>query len=334
MNAPWFEDFAVGDDFSDVPSITLTDGHAAVHQAIFADRSRLPLDRLLSRQVTGQDAMLANPALVCNMAVGQTTIPSQRVMGNLFYRGLYFRKPVFIGDTLTVTTRCVGLRQNKIREGRAASGMVALEIDVMNQAGETVLHLWRCPMIPCRDEKADTGHADDFSVMPEEIADETLAGVVPDWDFNLARNQLPGRHGADYSAGEVIAVEAADTVTLAPELVRMTLNMAMTHTDSRRSVYGTRLVFGGHTIAMAAAHLSRAMPNLLSILAWYRCDHTAPVFEEDILETRVTVREVLPAKDGHIAKLNIEVFAHRGPNAPEAGEGIRVLDWDLAALLA
>ena len=43
-NAPWLEDFSVGDDLSQVPSVTLTDGYAAVHQAMFADRYRPAID--------------------------------------------------------------------------------------------------------------------------------------------------------------------------------------------------------------------------------------------------------------------------------------------------
>lgn len=45
----FFEDLAVGQIF-DAPSITLTTGHAALHQAIVGDRLRLPLDHELSRR--------------------------------------------------------------------------------------------------------------------------------------------------------------------------------------------------------------------------------------------------------------------------------------------
>ena len=328
--APWFEDFNVGDDLSDVPSVTLTDGHAAVHQAIFGDRLRLPLDLPLCRAVTGESRALVNPSLVANMVVGQSTIPSQRVMGNLFYRGLVFQRPVFVGDTLTTSTRVVALRQNRIREGRAASGMVALEMSVVNQLGETVMLFWRCPMIPCRDPAANTGRNDSFDVMPEEISIDSLKAVVPDW--NLA--PLASRHRDPIAPGVPVEVEARDTVTLAPELVRMTLNMAMTHTDAARSVYGKRLVYGGHTIAMAAAHISRAIPALATILGWFKCDHVAPVFEQDILRTVVVLEESIPVPGGAIGIIHVETFADRGGEAPESGENIKVLDWRLAVLMA
>ncbi|MBQ74467.1 MAG: acyl dehydratase [Gammaproteobacteria bacterium] len=332
--APYFEDISVGDEFNDVPAVTLTDGHTAIHQALFGDRSRLPLDLDLSHKVTGHSRALVSPSLVCNLAIGQSTLPSQRVMGNLFYRGLHFHRPVYVGDTLRTATRVVALRQNKVKEGRAASGMVALEIHVTNQTGETVLLFWRCPMIPCEDPTADTGKNDSFDGMPETISDMDLVSHIPEWDYGYFRDALTGKHFADYQPGDVFAVESRDTVTLAPELVRMTLNMAMAHTDASRSVYGKRLVYGGHTISMAAAHISHALPNLITVLAWFRCDHVAPVFELDILNSVVHVEDLLPADSFGLAKIHVEVFATRGPEAPESGDNIKVLDWHLAALLA
>lgn len=325
---PWFEEFSVGDDLSDVPSVTLTEGYAAAHQMVFADRCRLPLSAPLTEAVTGSAGLLANSALVCNIAIGQSTIPTQRVLGNLFYRGLRFHRPVFLGDTLTTNTRIIALRQNTPKPGRAASGMVGLEMHVVNQRGETVLLFWRCPMVPCKDKNADTGHQDDLSVMPEDISDADLISSVPEWDLS----HLPATP-ASFSVGSVVKVEARDTVTSAPEMVRMTLNLAMTHTDAGRSVYGKRLVYGGHTISIAAAQLSRVLPSLALILCWYRCDHVAPVFEEDILHSVITVDGEIESPVGKILKLTLEVFAERGENAPESGKDIKVLDWHLAVLV-
>lgn len=325
--APYFEDFEVGDDLSDVPAVTLTAGHAAVHQAVFGDRLHLALNAPLAARATGQDQLLANPSMVCNMAIGQSTIPTQRVLGNLFYRGLRFHRPVYVGDTLTTQTKVVALRQNTIKPGRPASGMVGLEMHVTNQHDETVLLFWRCPMVPCRDKEADTGRNDDLSIMPDDIDRGVLLDALPDWDLS----GLPVLSDA-WQTGEVIDTEARDTVTAAPEVVRMTMNLAMTHTDAGRSVYGKRLVYGGHTISMAAAQLSRVMPALATMLCWYRCDHTAPVFEEDILRSRIKVNERQSCAIGTILDLGIEVLAERGPEAPEAGEDIKVLDWQLAVL--
>ena len=112
LSGPWFEDFHVGLQF-DAPAITLTEGHASLHQALFGDRLRLPLDRHASARITGVEAALAHPLLAINVAIGQSTWASQRVKANLFYRGLLLQRPVFIGDTLYTRTRVVALRQNR-----------------------------------------------------------------------------------------------------------------------------------------------------------------------------------------------------------------------------
>jgi len=183
-------------------------------------------------------------------------------------------------------------------------------------------------MVPCRDKDADTGHNDDLSIMPEAISRSDILGSLPAWNLDL----LPALSD-EFVEGAILETEARDTVTAAPEIVRMTLNMAMTHTDAGRSVYGKRLVDGGHTISMAAAQLSRLLPSLATIVCWYKCDHTAPVFEEDILSSVITVKAVTAVTGGgKLLDLSIEVFAERGPEAPEPGSDIKVLDWQLAVV--
>ncbi len=334
VGGPWFEDFEVGDRFDDVPAVTVTEAHTVAYQALFGDRARLPLDYELAERVTGCRG-LVNNSLVGNIAIGLSTVPSQRVLGNLFYRGLVFRQPVFVGDTLRATTEVVGLRQNRIRPGRAASGMAALAIEVVNQRDEQVMSFARCPMIPCRDPDADTGRADSFDSIAEGFDPDVLRSSIPDWDLDAFRAVVRGSFFNDLREGAAYTIEARDTVTSAPELVRLTLNLAMTHTDVTRSAYDQRLVYGGHTISMAAAQLTRAFPNVLSILGWHRCEHVGPVFEGDILATEVAVSSLEPlASGGGLAHLNVGVEAERSAGAPEPGSRVKVLDWDLVAHFA
>lgn len=332
VSGPWFEDFYLGQEFNDVPSVTITSAHAAFHQALFGDRMRLYLDQTLSEKITGKPGILINPSLVANLAIGQSTVPSQRVMGNLFYKGLVFREPVFVGDTIKTKTKVVGLKQNKVREGRAASGMVALEIHVLNQKEETVLLFWRCPMIPCRDALALTHKDDDFSFIPDSLGD--LDDLIPQWDLQAYRNLFRGGHGETIEPGCEYLVESRDTITLAPELVRMTLNMAMTHTDADSSVYGKRLVYGGHTISMAAAQMTRALPNMVTILGWYSCDHLAPVFEEDTLQSTVNIDGKNETDNGCLVDISVRVVARRGRQSPDSGSEVDVLLWKLCGLFA
>lgn len=336
IGSPWFEDLKRGQSFDDAPAVTLTSGHVALHEAVFGDRLRLPLDAELSRAVTGSDRTLANPNLVCNVAIGQTTGPSGRVIGNLFYRGLVLQRPVYLGDTLRTTTTIGALRQNRSRPGRPATGMAVFEIHVENQRGETVLHFWRCPMLPCRDPEADTGHADSFDAIATDLDMDRVRDAVPcDWRLDAFRERLPDGHFGDVPEGATFAVEGRDTVTCAPEIARLTLNVAGAHTDAGASSHGRRLVYGGHTISTAAAQLTRALPNLVTFIAWRSCDHTAPVFEGDVLRSEFEVEAKHPlASGGGLLDLRARVHAERATDAPEPGEEVLVLDWRAIGLMA
>ncbi len=331
VEGPYFDELHVGQNLPDPPEVTLTTGHAAWHTALFGDRLRLPLSAPLSQAVIGGEAMAAHPALVCNLVTGQTTYATQEVRANLFYRGLLLRSPVRIGDTLRTHTRVAALRQNRHQEGRPATGIAVLEKEVINQRAETILHFWRAPMIPCRDAGANTGFADPLELFPQALDGAALATAAAHYDLAAFRAAVPGattpRPGARYQ------VAARDTITSAPELVRLTLNMARAHTDAAKSVYGQRLVYGGHTIAMAAAQLVRALPDLVTILGWHACDHTAPVFEGDVLRCEVDVHAAHPTSGaGALVDLVVRLYAERGPASPEPGSEAQVLDWRLVAL--
>lgn len=109
---PYFDDLSVGQVFDWAPSMTLSSGLAGAHQAIVGDRLRLALDADLCGAVTGLPAPLAHPGLVCDVAIGQSTLVTQRVKANLFYRGLVFHRFPVIGDSLYTRTEVVGLRAN------------------------------------------------------------------------------------------------------------------------------------------------------------------------------------------------------------------------------
>lgn len=336
IEGPYFEDFKINEFLEPAPSVTLTEGHATVHQMLFGDRLRLPLDHHLCRQITNHEYPLVNPSMVVGVAIGQTTYATQNVKGNLFYRGLVLKRPVHIGDTLKTTTKVVALRQNKIKEGRKASGMVVLEMRVTNQHQEDIIHFWRCPMVPCRNPSAATGHKDDLDLISADITVDMLSDAIPSsWNLSTYHQAIKGNHFEDLEEGSHFVIKARDTVTTAPELTRLTLNLAMTHTDAEASIYGQRLVYGGHTISIAAAQMVRALPNVVTHLAWRHCDHTAPVFEGDILRSEVIIKDKTAcANGGGIVELHIKVYAERSKTAPPSAENTQVLDWGLVVLMA
>jgi acyl dehydratase len=327
VGGPWFEELSRGQVFDDAPGLTLTEGHAALHQALAGDRLRLALDSGLCREVTGQDRLIAHPNLVCDVSIGQSTGPSQRVRGNLFYRGLVLARPVFIGETLRTRTEIVALKQNRRRPDAPATGLVAMRVRTTDEQGEPVLDYWRCPMIPLRDPEVETGHADDLAEIPRALDPAEVSAALPaGWRLDRLRAAVPGPHFDELEPGQPFIVEAGETVTGAPELARLTLNVAAAHTDATGSAHGRRLVYGGHTISVAAAHATRAIPAIATIVAWHGCEHLGPVFEGDVLRTELTVEN---SARGGLADLRARVSADR-PGADRAP----VLDWSFVAVVA
>jgi acyl dehydratase len=322
---PYFDELHTGEVFAGAPSMTLTPGLAAVHQSILGDRLRLPLDAELSAAVTGAAGPMAHPGLVCDVAIGQSTLVTQHVKANLFYRGLAFYRFPVIGDTLFTRTEVVGLKKNSAKPGRAPTGLVALRMTTIDQVDRLILDFYRCAMLPLSPDAGpnDADHADDLSKVGADAAPPPPP--VDEWDGDVFRERVPGPHFDADMAGTVLH-SSADVVSSAPEVARLTLNIAAVHHDSR--IGGRRLVYGGHTIGLALAQASRLLPNLATVLGWQSCDHTAPVYEGDTLYSELHIDSAEPTEHGGVLGLRSLVYAVSNSH----DEPRQVLDWRFTAL--
>jgi acyl dehydratase len=325
-DGPFFDDLVVGEVFTGAPAVTLTDGLAAAHQAILGDRLALALDHELCREVTG-GAPLAPPALVWDVAIGQSTVVTRHVRANLFYRGLTFRRAPVLGDTLRTRTEVVGLRQNRPRPGREPTGLAALRITTTDQDGRAVLDFWRCAMLPLRFRGADTGHADDLSAIGQGDEPPNFHSVVAGWRLGPFARRSAGPRPTELSAGQRISVAGGDLVSSAAELARLTLNVAAPHHDAAAGG-GERLVYGGHAIGLALSQAARTLPALVTVTGWHGCDHLGPVREGDTLRSIIVVERVDQLTDGAgLVHLRSLVRADAEPARD-------VLDWRYVAVLA
>jgi acyl dehydratase len=189
----------------------------------------------------------------------------------------------------------------------------------VDQSGRPVLDFYRCAMLPLSGDAVATGHADDLSAIGADAAPDPTAG----WDAEAFRARVPGPHFDAGLAGAVLR-STADVVSSAPELARLTVNIAPTHHHSRAG--RQRLVYGGHTNGLALAQASRLLPNLVTVLGWESCDHTGPVHEGDTLYSELQVESA----EAGVLQLRSLVYA---AGAPDGGSDRQVLDWRFSALL-
>ena len=113
-----------------------------------------------------------------DVAIGQSTVVTQHVRANLFYRGLRFHRQPFLGDTLHTVTTVEALKENRRRPDREPTGLAVLHIDTTDQDGRTVLDFRRCAMLPLTHGAEPTGHATISGPSGQDLDDEGLADSV------------------------------------------------------------------------------------------------------------------------------------------------------------
>jgi acyl dehydratase len=308
------------------PSITIDAGMVAAYQSITGDSLRLALSTPESCQVTGHLERLVNPALVLQIAVGQSTVATRRVIANLFYRDVSLRRQVHLDDTLSTTVTPTALAMTR-PGARGRRAKVLLQMSTVNQHGRIVAAFERLALLPCREPDALIEHGKIGDPDVDRPLDDYLQYVPDGW--NLA--SLPLAHHVSVDG---VTDPLRDTVSGSLELVRLTQNLAAAHRDPARGIDGLRLVYGGHAIGLAQASLSRMVAALATVIGWRSCDHLAPVFEGDVLEFHLTETDRL-AVSRSAALVGYRVIARvcERPQLPTQALPTDVLDWRPVALV-
>lgn len=313
---PTMEDFTVGATIPPLPPLTLTAADNALYRAITGDQHRFSAD-VPAYRAAGGSGELANPGLVMQVSIGQTTNATRRAIANLYYRDVRVLRPVELGQTLTTTTTVLGLRDSSPKGGQHR-GKVWLGVRTVSEDGPVVQYE-RCAMIPAR--SGPLGHADDIPGPSDATPLVDLIDLVPAWD-------LSGLPPLDWPVDETRADPLRDHVDMAAPLARMTFNQAAVHRDRTTTANGRRLVYGGHVQALAQASLTRLVPGLATIVAWDGCDHLGPAFEGDLLSFRHTLVDATPAPTGRLVRFEVV-----GAAVTDDGSEQDVLRWTPVALL-
>ena len=236
---PWFEEFNVGQVFEDAPG---ADADRRACGAAPGDRRRPAAAGarrgLVPRGDRSRTAARAPQPRLRRRRSASRPGRSQRVRGNLFYRGSVLAHPIFIGETLRTRTEIVGLKQNRRRAGRAGDrarrDADAHDATSTSEPGARLLAL---PDDPAARPELETGHADDFDGIPAGARSRAGAAprLPPAGGSSRCATRVPGPHHGDLEPGRCSASRAGETVTGAPELARLTLNVATAHTDATGS---------------------------------------------------------------------------------------------------
>ena len=136
MAGKFFEELDIGMEFHHEPSRTVTETDNLLFTALTLNPQPLHLDSEFAKDsIHGQ--ILVNSiftlGLVVGLSVGDTTLGT--TLGNLGFDKTTFPNPVFIGDTITVSTKVIAKRESRTKPDR---GIVTFEHRGINQRDEIV----------------------------------------------------------------------------------------------------------------------------------------------------------------------------------------------------
>ena len=145
MSGKYFEELEVGALFQHQPARTITETDNLLFTALTHNPQPLHLDGEFAKQ-SQYGQILVNSlytlGLVVGLSVADTTLGT--TIGNLGMEQTEFPNPVFIGDTLSVSTEIVDKRESRTKPDR---GIVWFKHLALNQRSEIVCECLRKGMM-------------------------------------------------------------------------------------------------------------------------------------------------------------------------------------------
>lgn len=339
----FFEDFALGEQIVHATPRTVTVGDVSLYTALYGPRFAVQSSDDFAKAL-GYPAAPVDDLLVFHIVFGKT-VPdiSLNAVANLGYADGRFLRPVFPGDTLSTTSKVIGLKQTSSGD----AGIVYVRSIGRNQHGDAVLSYVRWVLVRKR-APGTPAHAEHAPEVPKAVPAAELGGACPPIALSAYDDALAGSpyRWGDYFKGERIDHVDGMTVEEAEHQLatRLYQNTAKVHFDAhaaKESRFGTRLIYGGHVISLARALSFNGLGNAFQIAAINGGRHVAPLFAGDTVYAWSEVLESaeLPGR-ADVGALRLRLVATKNQPCREhplrAGEGYDpsvILDFDYWALL-
>lgn len=300
----FFEDFSIGQHIVHPLPRTITAGDVSLYIALTGSRYALH-----SSDGFAQDAGYArrpiDDMLMFHITFGKSVVDiSLNAIANLGYAEVQFIHPVYVGDTVSLSSEIIGLKENS----SGNSGIVYVHSSGHNQHGQPILSFKRWVMIKKRSTQVtginqipallDAMPSDQASYLPTiQQIDTNQSGCDYLWE--------------DYSAGERLDHPEGITVdatqhTLATNLYQ---NNAKLHFDQHMMQQGPmrqRLVYGGHIISLCRSIAFNGLGNAMWLHAINAGTHANPVFAGDTIYCYTLVKEVMQHARKDIGLLRLQ----------------------------
>ncbi|WP_444995070.1 MaoC family dehydratase [Aliikangiella sp. IMCC44359] len=280
-----FEDFKLGQVFQHGVPRTITQADATLYTALTGSRFPLHCAETVSLQC-GFAAMPIDNLLVFHIAFGKTVNDiSLNAIANLGYAEVKFLFPCFAGDTLSVSSEVIGLKETS--DGKR--GIVYVRSIAVNQYSRMIVSWIRWVMVEKKQEKSQNIKQNTVPKYCQYLTPEMLS--IPSdtnfthWEKYLSHGQLSYN---TLKVGDRIFHQDGITINQSDHALATHLyqNNARVHFNQhlmKTKNHGRRLVYGGHIISLCRAISYNGLGNAIWLAAINSGQHTNPTFANDTI---------------------------------------------------
>ena len=342
----FLEDFQPGQVFRHKGGKTVTEGLFTT----FTDFSMATnpfCKNLRYAQAYGYEGLVCPPGLVMLVAFSQTVEDiSENARANLEYIDMRFGAPVYVGDTLEVETRVLGVRPSSSRPNLGIVHVQSTARKAVGAKDEAVVMTWQRKVQVYKDD--ENIEVKGFEVEPEEVACELwLPPYNADSNYaTMSHLSSPDSYFEDLEPGTLIEHSRGRTVT--DEHIHLTgildntsqvhCNQFMIDLNPDRYVGGELIIFGGIPFVLSLGISGPDVSdNALGDVVYTTGRHTAPLQAGD---TVFAATEVLEKSDHpnreDLGLVNTRLLGHKfvaeegaeNEDAPAGFKKVRIFELD------
>jgi 2-methylfumaryl-CoA hydratase len=342
LTGNFLEDFRPGQIFRHKGGKTVTEGLFSRFTEFSMSSNPLAKNARYARAY-GFEGLLCPPGLTMLVAFSQTVEDvSENARANLEYIDMRFGAPVYVGDTLEVATKVLGVRASSSRPNLGIVHVQSTAHKNLGASDEAVVMTWqRKVQVYKRDESADLHEG---SIEPDSVeCDLWLPGYEPGRDYKaLAHLSSSDSYFEDFEPGTRIEHSRGRTMT--DEHIHLTAmldntsqvhcNQYMIDLDPDQYVGGKLIIFGGLPFVLCLGLSSPDVgDNALSDIRYTTGRHTAPLFAGDTVfaATEVTGKRDYPERPD-LGVLETRLFGHKFERAPDEPHDDAPAGWKRTAI--
>ena len=305
----YFEDFKLGQTLVHGVPRTITESDATLYLALTGSRFALHCAKTVAERV-GFNAIPLDNLLVFHIAFGKTVNDiSLNAVANLGYAEVKFHQPCFSGDTLSVTSEVIGLKENS----SGKTGVVYVHSIAVNQHEQIALEWKRWVMV----KKNDITALMSKSLVPEtevvvDFSQQNLPSAINfnSWSASDSDHQPRFEY---FSIGDTIHHQDGMTIndsdhSLATRLYQNNARVHFNQHMMKETPAQKRLVYGGHVISICKSLSYNGLGSAVWLSSINAGTHCNPSYSGDTIYCQseiLDLQEVIGRSDLGLARIRM-----------------------------